>query len=251
MKAKNAILMVAGLALIASACSKSDDPVEEILAQENEVKSTEMAEVLGDSCVFTSELTTDEEAGLLLMREEEKLAHDVYVTFYSTFGHIVFKNISNSETAHTNAVAYLLEGFNLEDPALDGVGEFANEAFQTMFSDLVEQGSVGLTEALKVGALIEETDIADLQQLIEATENETLKRVYGNLLRGSTFHLKAFTGILSRYGVTYVPTVLSQEEFDAIVETSSTNDNDEEDSDTSTGTFSPGTGVCDGTGPNS
>lgn len=248
MKAKNAFLMVAGLALIAGACSKSDDPVEELLTLENEVKSTEMAEVLGDSCVFTADLTAEEEAGLLLMREEEKLAHDVYVTFYGKFGHIVFKNISNSESAHANAVAYLLDGFNVEDPALDGVGEFANEAFQTMFSDLVEKGNVSLTEALKVGALIEETDIADLQNLIEATDNETIKRVYGNLLRGSTFHLKAFTGILSRYGVTYVPTVLSQEEFDAILAGSSTGD--EEDPGTSTGTFTPGTGVCDGTGPN-
>ncbi|MFV0590817.1 MAG: DUF2202 domain-containing protein [Draconibacterium sp.] len=249
MKAKNAILMVAGLALIASACSKSDDPVEEVPALENEVKSTEVAEILGDSCVFTSGLTAEEEAGLLYMREEEKLAHDVYVTFYEKYSHIVFRNISNSEAAHTKAIAYLLEGFELDDPALEAVGQFTNETLQTMYSDLIAQGGNSLIEALKVGALIEEVDIKDLQHEIEIAENETIKRVYGNLLRGSTFHLKAFTGILSRYGVTYVPTVLSQGDFDVIVGTGSTDDEDE-DTDTSTGTFTPGTGVCDGTGPN-
>ena len=54
---------------------------------------------------------------------------------------------------------------------------------------------------------------------------------------------------MSRYNVEYVPTVLSQEDYEAIV---GDNDTDEEDNTNgnSDGTFTPGTGVCDGTGPN-
>jgi hypothetical protein len=49
-------------------------------------------------------------------------------------------------------------------------------------------------------------------------------------------------------GEDYTPTVLSVEEYNAIVngDTDGTGDDDED----SSGTFVPGTGVCDGTGPN-
>jgi hypothetical protein len=38
------------------------------------------------------------------MREEEKLAHDVYMTLYEKWGQQIFKNIAASEETHTNAV---------------------------------------------------------------------------------------------------------------------------------------------------
>lgn len=250
MKTKIVFGLMAGLAMLFNACSESATDVvdEEILASE-EVKSSEVAALLGDSCDFSAELSDAEIEGLLLMREEEKFAHDVYVTFYEAYGIPVFNNISKSETAHTSAMLHVIEGFGLEDPYLEGVGNYSNPAFTELFAQLTEQGSAGLVEALKVGAFIEEYDIADLEELIESTENATIKRVYGNLLRGSTFHMKAFTAVLNSMGESYTPTVISQEEYDEILEGNSDDEADVDDGD-SNGTFVPGTGECDGTGPN-
>ena len=43
--------------------------------------------------------------GLKFMREEEKLAHDVYVAMFALWGHRTFGNIAQSETEHTEAGA--------------------------------------------------------------------------------------------------------------------------------------------------
>jgi hypothetical protein len=180
------------------------------------------------------------------MREEEKLAGDVYRAFYEVHEHTIFQNISKSEDAHSRAVLYLINGFELIDPALEEEGVFTNPLFNQLYADLTKQGSTSLVDALKVGAFIEEYDIADLERLIEATENETIKRVYGNLLRGSKYHIKAFTNVLKVYGETYTPTIISQEEYETILNESS----NEDDDDTTNGTFVPGTGTCYGTGPN-
>lgn len=233
-----------------TACSESATDIvnEEILATEDE-KSSEIVELLGDSCDFSTTLSQAEIDGILLMREEEKLAHDVYTTFFEAYGMPVFNNISKSESAHTSAILHLINGFGLDDSYVEGVGNYSNEAFVGLYTQLTEQGSASLVEALKVGAFIEEYDIADLKELIDATENETIKRVYGNLLRGSTFHLKAFTAILSRMGESYSPTIISQDEYDAIINSGDA-DEDAKDSDEDDGTFIPGTGECDGTGPN-
>lgn len=247
MKTKIVFGLVAGLAMLFSACSESaTDVVDETLIASDEVKSSEVAALLGDSCDFSAELSDAEIEGLLLMREEEKFAHDVYVTFYEAYGIPVFNNISKSESAHTSAIKHVIDGFGLEDPYVDGIGNYSNAAFTDLYAQLTEQGSAGLVEALKVGAFIEEYDIADLEELIDSTKNETIKRVYGNLLRGSTFHLKAFTAVLNNMGESYTPTVISQEEYDEILN----GDSDDEGEDDSTGTSVPGTGVCDGTGPN-
>lgn len=250
MKTKILFGLVAGLAMLFTSCSESVSDVidDEIVAIEQE-KSSEVTELLGDSCDFSTPLSQAEIEGILLMREEEKLAHDVYSTFYESYGMPVFNNISKSESVHTSAILHMINGFGLDDPYVEGTGNYSNEAFADLYVQLSEQGSAGLVEALKVGAFIEEYDIADLQELIDETENETIKRVYGNLLRGSTFHLKAFTGILTHMGKSYTPSIISQEEYEAIVNGDEA-DNETDDEDEGEDTFVPGTGECDGTGPN-
>ncbi|WP_346858968.1 DUF2202 domain-containing protein [uncultured Draconibacterium sp.] len=241
------MLVVAGLAMFFAACSESGTNVEETLIAEGDVKSSEMVEYFGDTCDFSAVLSEEEVVGLMEMREEEKLARDVYIYFYETYEYFVFNNISKSEDAHSRAVAYLIDGFGLADPALEGIGEFNDDLFTTLYASLTEQGSTSLADALKVGAFIEEYDIADLERLLETTENESIKRVYANLLRGSKFHLKAYTAALNRLGEAYEPTVISQDYYDEIIAGDDDTDDNTEDTDD---TFVPGTGVCDGTGPN-
>lgn len=246
MKTRNLALVIAGMTLLFASCSESVSNVDEIINSEAEIKSSELIAMPGDSCDFTAILSDEEIDGLLEMREEEKLARDVYRAFYETYEHIIFQNISKSEDAHSRAVLNLIDGFELIDPALTDEGEFTNPLFAQLYADLTSKGGASLVDALKVGAFIEEYDIADLERLIEDTENETIKRVYGNLLRGSKIHIKAFTNVLKVYGESYTPTILSQEEYETIL-----NESSDDDADNSTnGTFVPGTGTCDGTGPN-
>ena len=153
------------------------------------------------------------------MREEEKLARDVYMDLYSKWGRRVFDNISESEQQHTDAIKTLLDKYKIDDPVkVDSIGIFQNEVLQNLYTSLTEQGSTSLIEALKVGALIEEIDILDIQkELDEHVGNQDITFVYQNLMRGSRNHLRSFVRNLSRQGVEYVPQKLSAEQYLEII----------------------------------
>ena len=164
---------------------------------------------------------TDEEAkALVLMREEEKLAHDVYGFLYEKWGNRIFDNIGQSEQRHMEAVLDLLGKYELEDPIAGlATGEFATQQFQDLYNDLTTKGAVSLVEALKVGALIEELDIVDLQEeLDETVVQDDIQTVFENLQRGSRNHLRAFVRNLDNNDIDYSPVYLSQEAFNAIIE---------------------------------
>lgn len=152
------------------------------------------------------DLTAAEKYWLTHMREEEKLARDVYTTMYNRWGYHAFNNIAASEQKHMDAVNTLLIRYGVPDPAADKApGEFTDPDLQALYNKLILDGSVSLIDALKVGVDIEETDIADLNEAIAATRRKDIKTVYGNLLQGSLNHLKAFVSSLASYGVTYEP----------------------------------------------
>jgi hypothetical protein len=164
-------------------------------------------------------LSQDEANGLLYMREEEKLAHDVYLALYDKWELPIFENIANSEQTHTDAVKALLDAYDLSDPAAGkSTGEFVNTDLQALYDDLTAQGSRSLSDALKVGAAIEEIDILDLQTHLAQTENANIRTVYENLMKGSRNHLRSFTSTLSRQGgETYEPQYLSVDVYQTIV----------------------------------
>ncbi|MGD9091861.1 MAG: DUF2202 domain-containing protein, partial [Anaerolineales bacterium] len=168
-------------------------------------------------------LTTTEIDGLQFMREEEKLARDVYLTLYDQWNIQNFKNIAASEAAHMDAVLTLLERYGLEDLAAGkGIGEFSNPELGALFDQLVAQGRNSLSDALKVGAAIEEIDIIDLEKHIAQTDKDDILMVYENLLKGSHNHLRSFTRILQRRtGEIYLPQYLSTESYKAIIGSSS------------------------------
>ena len=164
-------------------------------------------------------LTDEQKDALKFMREEEKLARDVYITFYNQYSIRVFNNISRSEQAHMNAVGRLLRIYNVEDPVGDnGIGVFTNPDLQTLYNALIEQGSSSVIEALKVGAAIEEIDILDLFERIEITQDyPIITRVFSHLERGSEHHLRAFVRNLSFRGITYEPQYLDEETYNDII----------------------------------
>lgn len=172
----------------------------------------------------SGELSNEEAAALLYMREEEKLAHDVYVTLYDQWGLAIFQNIANSEQTHTDAIKTLLDRYGLADPASVQVGVFSDPTLQELYTALVERGSQSLAEALKVGAAIEEIDILDLELRLAETDQADIQQVYQNLLRGSGSHLRSFVSTLqTQTGEVYQPQYLSQPAYQAIL--ASTNGN--------------------------
>jgi len=163
------------------------------------------------------ELFSGEETGILQMREEEKMAHDVYVNFYSTWKLPVFENISLAETSHYNAVYTLITAYGLTDPSTGVAGTFTNPTIGELYAKLIAAGAASAVEALKTGAYIEECDILDLEKLIAATENPAVIQIYGSLLSGSRNHLRSFVSTLAIYNMAYVPEMMTQETFDAII----------------------------------
>jgi hypothetical protein len=160
-----------------------------------------IADVPIPGCTITGTITESEAAGLLFMREEEKMARDVYDYLYEKYQLPVFKNITKSENMHMSAVLRLIEGFKIADNSSNNPGEYTNEHIAELYDQLIEKGNISEIEALKVGVLIEQTDIADLQKELLTVENSSVKTVYGNLLKGSEAHLKAFTWNLKVRGV--------------------------------------------------
>ncbi|SMP04284.1 hypothetical protein SAMN06265339_0195 [Desulfurobacterium pacificum] len=167
-------------------------------------------------------LSPQEIKDLIHMREEEKLARDVYLTLSKYYPLPVFKNIAKSENWHTKMIAFLLKRYNIKDPVKevgDKVGVFKSKKMRELYVQLVNQGKKSLIDALKVGATIEDLDIKDLEDAISRTDNKDIKFVYQNLMKGSRNHMRAFVGILRRFGLDYTPKYISKAEFDRIMST--------------------------------
>lgn len=169
-------------------------------------------------------LSTSEIAALAYLREEEKVARDLYLAFYDIYGLSIFQNIARSEQQHMDAVLNLINLYGLSDPAAgQAAGEFSNADLQALYDSLLAQGSVSVVDALKVGALVEETDILDLQEALTETSDSGIQRVFGSLLRGSYNHLASYTQTLSVYGVSYTPQLLDPASIPVSTASSSAN----------------------------
>jgi hypothetical protein len=132
------------------------------------------------------------EQQLLYLIEEEKLAHDVYTVMYQQYGTNIFGNIIDSETSHGSQVLALLKTRNIADPRSATVGVFKDPDLQALYNQLIDQGKKSLTDAYKVGVIIEEKDIADLTTQLGTTTDQDIIDVLGILRNGSENHLRAF-----------------------------------------------------------
>jgi len=219
-------LLLSGLIVtavtITSACEKgSMDPADEQYVSIIEVASdgtTTFNEInLKSTMVETPALNDTELAILLQMKDEEKLAHDVYTVLYEKWGSQVFSRISIAEDRHMNAVITLLKYYDSADTLVGDPGVFSNAEIQALYNELIIKGSASVEEAMMTGALIEEMDIKDLTEALGVVTNENIVRVFENLRKGSRNHLRAFYHQLTKLGLVYTPVYLSQEEYDAIV----------------------------------
>ena len=181
-------------------------------------------------------LSEDEIDALLFMREEEKLARDVYLALYEKWELAIFKNIARSEQRHMDAVKTLIDRYGLVDPMLGVEGDFTNQDLQVLYDELVLKGSQSIEDALLVGAAIEEIDILDLQDGLKETTNLEVVRVFESLLRGSYNHLKAFVNTYNRQsGETYQPQYMTESAFEEIISQSRATSNGRSQNNTTMG----------------
>lgn len=174
--------------------------------------------------IVAEQLSDQEIEGLVFMREEEKLARDVYTFLEGKWDKQIFTHISKSEQKHMDAVKAILDKYELNDPVIaDEKGIFTSEVLQQFYNEFTAKGAESLVDALTVGATIEDLDINDLNQLISKTDNTDLLALYENLNQGSHNHIRAFTRQLENEGVKYTPVYISQAEYDAIINSTKSN----------------------------
>lgn len=176
----------------------------------------------GDSSTFTSQssslaavLDRDEIRRLVFIREEEKMARDIYLVLYEKWGNPVFANIAESEQTHMDAMANLLAFYGIADPVTsDDTGVFSDQDIETLFLWLKEWGLASEADAFLVGGYIEEFDILDIREAYNETDEERIRQVYQSLCEGSYNHLHAF---VYNYELLndkdYEPQLLTEEEY--------------------------------------
>lgn len=182
-------------------------------------------EVQGDVTIPGEEAGTTESApdvvadDLAYLREEEKLARDVYRFLGARWGLPVFSNIASSELTHTDRVAARMAELGLADPVVDdSEGVFVDASLDALYDTLTARGTPTLEAALQVGATIEDLDIQDLAVKRTHADDPATLAVYDDLMCGSRNHMRAFAGQLASRGASYDAQYLTQAEVDAIVQ---------------------------------
>lgn len=212
---KRLVFSIALLFLFAS-CEKGN-PVEKDQANLSQSLSS-IQNVVNNLPIEPLEVLEKER--VLFIREEEKLAYDVYKTMYDKYGVNIFQNIPNSELSHMEAMLTIIKKYQLVDPMdTNPRGVFADADLQALYTALVSQGNLSLLAAYQVGAKIEELDIHDLNESTAVTNNQDIKLVYDFLNKGSRNHLRSFYKNLTNAGGSYTPMYITKAEFDAIVST--------------------------------
>ena len=154
---------------------------------------------------------------LLAVREEEKLARDVYLYAHEKYGVRISARIAQSEQRHMDRVLGVLKTYKIPDPASSRKGVFHNHEFQKLYDSFVVKVDLSLLDALIVGATIEDLDIRDINEFKSRTDKQDIIDMYNNLTCGSRNHLRAYYRLIKAKGGSYGPQYVSQNEFDAII----------------------------------
>ena len=150
------------------------------------------------------DLSIEEAETLAFMREEEKLARDVYMEMNGLWQHKIFANIAESEQRHMDSMLKMILLYEQVDPVGENPrGVFTDTFLADLYVRLVDQGAESLVRALHAGAEIEEIDMVDLSNAITETNEDALKRAYSNLLAGSCNHLRSFVSHIVSLEGTY------------------------------------------------
>jgi hypothetical protein len=170
-----------------------------------------------DTLAQVTPLTTQEIEDLQFLREEEKLARDMYTHAYNLYGVNIFNNIASSEQRHTNSVLELMNRYEVEDIATATLGDFTDSELSQLYTALIARVETSEAEAYAVGATIEDLDIYDLDLKATQSQNSELQNLYANLKCGSENHMRAFTKKLTALNLTYIPEYIDAVQYTEIL----------------------------------
>lgn len=154
-------------------------------------------------------------SALLFQIDEERMARELYSAFGAKWDLRPFANIPQAEERHESVLRQLAVRAGLTAPTTVA-GRFDSAEVQKRYDDLLKLGLESADAALRVGAYVEEVDIADLNTLVATTDSEALKAAAQALKTASGHHLSAFVSVLASRGITYAPQVLSAEDFKSL-----------------------------------
>jgi len=130
---------------------------------------------------------------LKYMVEEEKLARDVYTVLAKSSVYPRFKNIASAEQFHLDQMSMVLADYGLWNATLKRApGVFYNKELSALYKTLVAKGQLSDLDAIEVGIIIEERDIADLTAMEKLITQDDIQFVVNYLKAGSQNHLAAF-----------------------------------------------------------
>jgi hypothetical protein len=148
----------------------------------------------GSGSGTTATLTSEQKDWLLFMYQEEKVARDVYITLGKVYPtENTFANIQNSEQNHMSACKNLCVKYGVSIAGINEnvVGQFVLPNLQELYNTCIYEGKKSLLDAVKIGELIEITDINDLQKASIGMPSDVVS-VFNNLTQASYNHLAAF-----------------------------------------------------------
>lgn len=170
----------------------------------------------GSTEASTSPLARAEADTLRSMREEEKLARDLYAAFEPSG--FEFARIQGMERHHFAMIGMLLERYQLPDPAASQpAGVFTDPALQAQYAELHERGTKSRADAYAVATEIEDQSLHDLQAAIEGTTHDDIRHAYAMLAQMTRNHLRVFYTGLAAEGGAYSPKYLDRPAFDRVV----------------------------------
>ncbi len=165
----------------------------------------------------TNALTADEIEFLFAIREDEKVAKDLYTAFAGQYPTAIqFSRIAAAEATHIAAVETVLGYYEITYPALGAPGIFADAARQAQYDGLLAKATT-LQAALEAMTTLEEENIAAYKAVEANITNANLKLIVSNMIKASSNHLKAAVRQLATLGVIYTPIHLDQATFDDII----------------------------------
>lgn len=157
---------------------------------------------------------------LKTMYEEEKLSYDLYTEFFNRWGLNVFDQVRESEAIHMQRIKELMDTKDI--PQGTGIaggdkGVYESKEVQSLYDQYTVLGYISDITALETAALMEESDIANLRSRIKSQSDERTVKIFSQMERASRNHLRAFVKSLKLSGIDYRPAVLTQAEYDLII----------------------------------
>lgn len=230
MKTKILAIALLGLFTLVS-CSKSDDfntvndvPLT-VLSVDAEGVSTLTRANISPVLGVTEPLSADEIEFLFAIREDEKVARDLYAVFAALYpASPQIAKIKTAEDSHIACIEAVLDYYEISYPAMTPAGVFKDAERQALYDELAGQGTT-LLEAYAAMAALEEESVWAYKSVQNEIANENISLVITNMIKASSNHLKTVVRQLMTLGGTYTPAYLSDEEYDAIINSSFQNGN--------------------------